>query len=429
MLIVRPGDEQYDQLSRTFTHTGSPALIVRPGDAQEVAAAVTQAAKEDLVLSVRSGGHSGAGYGTNDGGMVVDLSRIDGVEVLDGDVVRIGAGATWGQVAAALAGHGLVISSGDTSSVGVGGLMVGGGIGWLVRKYGLAIDHLVGAEIVTADGSVLRADESEHPDLFWAIRGGGGAVGVVTTFEVRARREPDVLFGTVAYPLAEAAQVLRGWRDIMRSAPDELTTTAHLLPSFEEGAPPMVMITICYAGEDDRAIEPLLGLGTVLNEEVARVPYADTLGTPMEFPPGWLPMVRNRFAPSLDDELIDAVVDSAGLLPMTVMELRALGGAMARVPAEATAFAHRDSAIMLTTAVLGTPEDHQPRLGDFEAMWARFERHTAGAYGNFLSTVRPEDLEAVYPAGVRERLAGIKRAHDPANLFNRNVGAGLDAWT
>lgn len=417
MTTIRPGDDQYAQLSRTFTHTGSPAVIIQPADAREVAQAVRQAGEEGLELSVRSGGHSGAGFGTNDGGMVIDLSRLDGVEV-DGDLVRIGTGATWGRVAAQLAPHGLVVSSGDTSTVGVGGLMLGGGIGWMVRKHGLALDHLVAAELVTADGEVLRIDAEHHADLFWAVRGGGGNVGIVTTFEVRARRETTVVFGTITYPLDEAAAVLRGWRHAMRGAPDELTTTVHLLP-FDGGA---LMITVCYAGEDASAIEPLLRLGTVQGKELARMPYQDTLGTPMEFPPGWLPMVRNRFVPWLGDELIDLVVAAAGRVPMMVVELRALGGAMARVPADATAFAHRDSEIMLTTAVLGTPAEHD--VDAFDAMWAGFEQHSRGAYANFLSEVRPSDLAAVYPGETGVRLARIKRAADPANLFSRNVNVG-----
>lgn len=419
--IVQPGDAQYAELSRTFTHQGSPAMIVRCADAREVAAAVALAGKQDLVVSVRSGGHSGAGFSTNDGGLVIDLSAINHVDVRDGDVVAIGTGATWGEVADALAPYGLAISSGDTSTVGVGGLMLGGGIGWMVRKHGLALDHLVAVEIVTADGRVLRASADEHPDLFWAVRGGGGNVGVVTTFEVRARRESTVTFGRLMFPAAEAAAVLKGWRDHMRTASEELTTTAHLLPAFGEEAPPMLSITLCHTGDATGDLAALTALGTLVGKDVATMPYMDALEAPSEFPPGWLPMLRNRFVPQASDELIDTVLELAGRLPMTVVELRALGGAMSRVPAHETAFAHRDAEMMVLTAVLGTPADHVPLMPAFEALWEALEPHTAGAYSNFLSTVRPLDVAAAYPAATLERLRAIKRAYDPDNLFSQNV--------
>ncbi|MEU8247699.1 FAD-binding oxidoreductase [Nonomuraea sp. NPDC048916] len=422
--VVRPGDEDYERLRRTFAHIGSPAYVVRCEDAARVARAIAFAREEGLPLSVRGGGHSGAGFGTNDGGLVIDLSPIDRVEVVGGPghLVRIGAGARWGEVARTLAPHGLAVSSGDTSTVGVGGLMLGGGIGWLVRKHGLALDHLVAAEVVTADGRVVRADEKEHADLFWALRGGGGNFGVVTTFEVSARPQAEVTFARVAYPAdTGAAAVLKGWRDVMREAGDDLTTIVHVLPAFGDGAPAMIMITACHAGDDPAAVAPLMKLGEVLSEEIATVPYAQVLEEPSELPPAWRPLVRNRFVPCFADELADAVAAAVGTIPMMLFELRALGGAMNRVPAGATAFAHRDSEIMLSTVVLGAPEDHEPLLGDFEALWRMLGPHTAGAYGNFLTRITPDDLAATYPAETYERLAAVKRVYDPGNLFRLNA--------
>ncbi|GAA0388823.1 FAD-binding oxidoreductase [Microbispora corallina] len=427
--VVQPGDDAYAGLRGTLVRVGSPAYVVRCRDAAEVAAAVRFARREGLTLSVRSGGHSTAGFGTNDGGLVVDVSPIDGVEVIGGpdDLVRIGTGARWGEVARALAPYGLVLSSGDTASVGVGGLLLGGGIGWLVRKHGLALDHLVAAEVVTADGRVLRASADENADLFWAVRGGGGNFGVVTSFEVSARRQGDVTVARVAYPASEAAQVLRAWRDVVRSVGDDLTSTAHLFPAFGDDAPATLMITSCYAGDDPAAVEPLTRLGTALSKDVATVPYAEVLEEISELPPGWRPIVRNRFARSLDDALIDTVTAHAGDVPMTVFEIRMIGGAMNRVPSDATAFAHRDAEIMLTTVVLGGPAEHAPILGDFEALWRRLAPHTSGAYVNFLSDIAPGDLAAVYPAGTYERLVAVKRAYDPGNVFDQNLNVSPDA--
>ena len=189
-------------------------------------AAVRFAARTGLSLSVRGGGHGFPGFATNDGGVVIDLSSLANVEIIDEEqhLVRIGGGATWGQVAAALAPHGLAISSGDTKSVGVGGLTLTGGIGWKVRKYGLALDQVVAAEVVTANGAVVHTSAQENPELFWAIRGGGGNFGIVTAFEFVAHPTTDVFYGNIAFPASEKASVLQGWADYLRSAPEELTS-------------------------------------------------------------------------------------------------------------------------------------------------------------------------------------------------------------
>ncbi|MFE0150446.1 FAD-binding oxidoreductase [Nonomuraea sp. NPDC059007] len=414
--IVRPGDEGYERLSRTFAKEGAPARVVRPRDAAGVAEAVGHAVRDGLVLSVRSGGHSVPGYGTNDGGVVIDLAYLNGVEVLDDDLVRIGAGARWGEVSRVLAPHGLVISSGDTDSVGVGGLMVGGGIGWLVRKYGLALDHLVEAEVVTAAGKVLRVAADENADLFWAIRGGGGEFGVITSFLVRARRETTVTFARVGYPADDAAAVLKAWRDVVREAGEELTSSAHLYPAFGEEAPASIMILAAYAGDDPAVVEPLTRLGEPTFQEISTVPYAEVLES-AELPPGWRPMVRNRFAPVLTDELIDAWVSAD--IPMMFREIRAIGGAMGR--GDDTAFAHRDSEAMLMGVLLGTPADHPARLPAYDALWEAMEPHVSGAYANFFSDPRPADVAAVYPPATRARLAAVKRAYDPARVFSQNL--------
>src|SRR5690606_30919017 len=252
---------EYDDLRNVFNQTGNPAVIVRPKNTDEIAGAIRFAQDNQLKLSVRSGGHGATGLSTNDGGLVIDLSHFNSVEVLDPAqrLVRIGTGAKWGDVAQALAPHGLAISSGDTLSVGVGGLTLGGGIGWMVRKYGLAIDNLVAADVVTANGELVRASKDENPDLLWALEGGGGNFGVVTAFEFVAQPVRKVFFGNIVYGLDNLAELIAGWRDGMRKAPEELTTMLVTLPSFM-GMPPAAIVMCCYAGDDqaaaDKALKP-----------------------------------------------------------------------------------------------------------------------------------------------------------------------------
>ena len=232
--IIEPGGAEYESASRTLLASGNPAHVLRPGSVGDVQAGVRFAASAGLLLSVRGGGHGFAGFGTNDGGVVIDLSQLANVEIIDKErhLVRIGGGATWGQVAAALASHGLAISSGDTKSVGVGGLTLTGGIGWKVRKHGLALDNVAAAEVVTAGGEVVPASAEENPELFWAIRGGGGNFGIVTAFDFAAHPTTDVFYGKIAFAASEAATVIQGWADYLRTAPDELTSTADFANPF-----------------------------------------------------------------------------------------------------------------------------------------------------------------------------------------------------
>ena len=304
---LRPGDEGYDDAARVFFATGAPALVVRPRDPGEVAQAVRHAVRHDLPLSVRSGGHSPLGHSTNTGGLVIDLRHLDEVEVLDAGrrLVRVGGGATWGQVATALDPHGWGITSGDTADVGVGGLTLGGGVGWMVRRHGLAVDNLVGARVVTADGRLVTASAEEHPDLFWALRGGGGNFGVVVDFDFVAQEVTSVHHGSVVYQLDDTADLVRRWRDAMRGAPEELSSTLVLAPSMPS-APPMAMVLLCYAGaagadvaDADAAIEPLLELGTVVKASISERRYAEVLEA-AQHPPGVRMVARNTLVPSLE---------------------------------------------------------------------------------------------------------------------------------
>ena len=269
------------------------------------------------MLSVRGGGHGFPGFATNDGGVVIDLSNLATVEIIDDDqhVVRIGGGANWGQVADGLAPHGLAISAGDTNSVGVGGLTLGGGIGWKVRKYGLALDQLVAADMVIADGTVVHASAQENPELFWAIRGGGGNFGVVTAFEFAAHPTTDVFYGKIAFPVSEMADVLQGWADYMRTAPDELTSVVTLANPAAGGPEAPIEVYVVFDGDVPElaadALQPIRRLGTVINDDVARVPYADTLVDGATLPPGIRLVTRSAFVER------DSVPEVLQILAMT----------------------------------------------------------------------------------------------------------------
>lgn len=431
--IIEPGDAGYEAAARSRLVAGSPAHVLRPKTVADVQASVRFASRSGLALSVRGGGHGFAGFGTNDGGIVIDLGELAGVEVVkalevadDGaHLVRIGGGATWGQVADVLAPHGLAISSGDTRSVGVGGLTLSGGMGWKVRRYGLALDSLVAAQLVTADGAVVTASADEHPDLFWAIRGGGGNFGVVTSFEFAAHPTTRVFFGKISFPATEAAVVLQGWADYLRTAPEELTSIANLANPFAGGPEAPVEIHVAFDGDDadaaERALAPIRRLGTVVADDVELMAYADVLVEGATPPPGVHVLAHDGLVNQESVPETLRILAEAGTSPGSPsIAVRSLGGAMSRVPGDATAYAHRQAELMVTTFTGGPApviEAHRPAL---DALWDRLAPHLDGAYANFLSTAGETDVTSVYPEPTYERLATVKRRYDPSNLFARN---------
>ncbi|WP_214325055.1 FAD-binding oxidoreductase [Nonomuraea sediminis] len=428
--IIEPGAAEYESASRALLASGSPAFVLRPESVGDVQAGVRFAAGSGLALSVRGGGHAFAGFGTNDDGVVIDLGRLAQVEIIDKDrhLVRIGGGATWGQVAAALAPHGLAISSGDTRSVGVGGLTLTGGIGWKVRKYGLALDNVVAVEVVTADGQVVRAAGEENPELFWALRGGGGNFGIVTAFEFAAHPTTDVFFGKISFPAAEAAGVLQGWAEYVRTAPVELTSIVYFANPFAGGPNAPVEIHLAFDGDDPelaaQAIDPIRRLGTVIGDDVALKPYADVLVDGATPPPGIRLVTRSAFADkeSVSDVLrILAEVGASERSPF--ISVRSVGGAVSRVPDDATAYAYRQAELMLVTTTAGPEPVIQAAAPALEAIWGRLAPHVIGAYANFQASATEADVAAIYPAQTYERLAAVKRQYDPGNLFagNHNV--------
>jgi FAD/FMN-containing dehydrogenase len=428
--VLRPGDDGYDGAAQTFYTTGYPALVIRPRGPDEVAAALTYAARHDLAVSVRSGGHSPLGHGTNTGGVVIDLAHLDDVEVLDTErrLVRVGGGATWGQVAVALDPHGWALTAGDTANVGVGGLTLGGGIGWMVRRHGLSIDNLVGARVVTADGRLLTTSEDEHPALFWALRGGGGNFGVVVDFDFLAQPVSTVHFGTVAYRLDDPADLLARWRDVMRVAPEELSSTLALMPRIP-GAPPSTTVLLCYAGEpgttvseSDAAIEPLLELGAVSAAKISERRYSEILED-VDHPPRLRLATRNTLVATLDDAVIAGISQLHATPVPTAIAVRSLGGAFARVPTDATAFAHRHAEAMIVALLMFPDTATDPQVEQALVPWRAVAAHGTGTYINFQGSATALDLAAAYPPATYARLAAVKSAYDPCNRFalNHNI--------
>jgi FAD/FMN-containing dehydrogenase len=428
--IVEPGGLDYESASRTVLASGTPAHVLRPKSVEDVRAGVRFAAEAGLALSVRGGGHAFAGFGTNDGGIVIDLATLDDVRIVDAErhIVRIGGGATWGQVAAALAPHGLAISSGDTRSVGVGGLTLSGGIGWKVRKYGLAMDNVAAVELVTADGEVRRASAEEHPDLFWAIRGGGGNLGIVTAFDFVAHPTTEVFHGTITFPASEAAAVITGWADYLRTAPEELTSIVDFSNPVAGGKDAPVVIHLVFDGDTPqdaaKAIDPIRRLGTMIEDTVTLKPYVDVLVDGLVPPPGLRFLARSAF---VDKE---AVPETLRILTETrqserapAITIRSVGGAVASVPEDATAYAYRQAELMIVTMIAGRAPVVEASRPGLDAIWERLAPHAKGAYANFHALTAEEDVAAIYPPRTHERLAAVKRQYDPNNLFagNHNV--------
>jgi FAD/FMN-containing dehydrogenase len=432
--MILPGSPEYDE-ARLVHHAQAdrrPALIVRAADAADVALTVSLARESGLALSVRGGGHSVVGFGTNDGGIVLDLGAMKGLHIdPDRRVAWAQPGLTAGEYTVAAAAHGLATPFGDTASVGIGGLTLGGGIGWLVRKYGLAVDALQAVEIVTADGRQVTASEDSHPDLFWAVRGGGGNFGVVTRFQFKLYPVGQVLGGALFLPAT--AEAIKALVPVAAAAPEELSTISFLMhippapfvPAELIGAPSLVVMFV-WAGdpaEGQLALAPFRAIAQPLIDMAMPMPYPGIYQFTAAGEQRGFAVHASRFVTELDDDAIDVMVaaTAAPSSPMAMIQLRVLGGAMARVPAEDTAFAHREAPIMATVTVpFEDPhtEPQQRAWADrvFEALAAK----DAGVYSNFLEDEGEARIRAAYPNGTYERLADIKRRYDPTNLFRMN---------
>jgi FAD/FMN-containing dehydrogenase len=431
--VIAPGDTEYDK-ARTVFYGGvdrHPAVIIKVADAKDVSRIVNLARENGLELAVRSGGHSIVGHSVTEGGIVLDLSDMKDLQIdPESRTAWAETGLTAGEFTRAAAQHGLAVGFGDTGSVGIGGLTLGGGVGYLVRKYGLTIDSLLAAEVVTADGQIRHVDEQTHPDLFWAIRGGGGNFGVATRFKFRLHEVPSVVGGMLILPATP--ETIAGFVAASEAAPEELSGIGNVM-----FAPPMpflppeaqgkliIMAFLVYAGEVEagqRALAPFQALAT---------PFADML-KPMSLPEIYPPDLedyhpvaasRTMFVDRIDLPVAKTIVEhlQASTAMMKVAQLRVLGGAMARVPVDATAFAHRNSKIMVNVAALYEKSEekakHEAWVADFASALLQNDK---GAYVNFLGEEGEGRIRAAYPGSAWDRLLEVKARYDPTNLFRLN---------
>jgi FAD/FMN-containing dehydrogenase len=440
--VVGPGDQDYETARRTWNHAidKRPALVVQAGSTDDVSRTVRFARSEGLPIAVRGGAHSVAGFSTCDDGIVIDLGQLKDVQVdAEGRRAFAGGGTTWKAFDAATQQHALATTGGLVSSTGLGGFTLGGGIGHLVRSCGLTCDNLLSAELVTGDGSVVQASDSENPDLFWALRGGGGNFGVVTRFELALHPAgPIVLGGPIFYPGEQGAEVMNAWRGLLGNMPDELTTTVVLV-----AAPPapfipedwhnkkVVGVVACWAGDaadGEEVVRPLRALGTPIADLLGPIPYLDLQQL---VDPVWEAGAVNYFTSTFLDRLPDEAVENlveyqrAAADPPVQAELHIhhLGGAVARVSEESTAFTDRTSPFIINClARRADLADLAPHIA-----WAQATRNAMATYGkghryvNFVGEGGEDNVRASYPDAVFARLQAVKAQYDPFNAFRFNL--------
>ncbi len=433
-LVIAPNDDAYDE-ARTVYYGGidrRPAVIVRVANASDVARVVELARDTGLELAVRSGGHSVAGHGVSDGGVVLDLSDMKALDIdARGRTAWAETGLTAGEYTTAAGRHGLATGFGDTGSVGIGGITLGGGVGYLVRKHGLTIDDLLAAEIVTADGELVHVDEETHPDLFWAIRGGGGNFGVATRLRYRLHEVDTVVGGMLLLPATP--DVLVSFIAEAEAAPDQLSTMANVMPApsmpflpAEHHGRLVIMALMAYAGDvatGERAIAPFRALATPVADMLRPMPY------PEIYPPAngddhpVVAALHTGFADTIGPAEAETILDrlEASTAPVRVTQLRVLGGAMARVPVEATAFAHRARRIMVNVAALSADTAEKERNEAWVSeLAANLRQGAAGAYVNFLGDEGEDRIREAYPGSTWDRLTAVKSRYDPTNVFRLN---------
>jgi FAD/FMN-containing dehydrogenase len=432
--ILLPDSEGYNTAREVNNalYDKRPIAIVRAADAADVARTVTLAAETGVELAIKSGGHSVAGHSNTDG-ILLDLGAMRGLHIdPERRLAWAQPGLTAGEYTNAAGAHGLATPFGDTGSVGIAGLTLGGGIGFLVRKYGLAIDHLVSVELVTADGRIVTASEDQNADLFWAVRGGGGNFGIVTRFQYRLVPVGTTLSGALFLPLTR--DVLRGLVPVAASAPEELSTISFIMPvpplpvvPEEHHFKPSLVVMFVHASDDieagQAALAPFRALATPLAEAAFPMPYPGIYDFTAEGGKRGNGVVRSMFLETLDDAAVDTILArvAAPSSPTAMTEIRVLGGAMARVPAEATAFAHRDANVLV--ALITTFEDaaEQPIHEAWtQAYFDELRPKATGVYSNFLADEGEGRVGEAYPSATYARLAEIKRRWDPANLFRLN---------
>ncbi|CAN5601002.1 hypothetical protein BH10ACT7_BH10ACT7_19120 [soil metagenome] len=422
---VEPGDSRYSRVRNNYMRGGAPGIVLRPENAEQVADAVSFARQHpDLPLGVRSGGHGISGRSTNDGGIVIDLGLLNGIEVLDDESrrLRIGAGARWGDVAATLAPHGWALSSGDYGGVGVGGLATAGGVGWLVREHGLTIDHLRAAEVVLADGSIVRASETENPDLFWAVRGAGGNVGIVVSFEFEVDEIGEVGWAQLAFDASDTAGFLEKWGAAIESAPRDLTSFLYLGRS-SPGQPTIAQVMAVIDSDDPDTIierlQPLSEIAPLMQQSVELKPYAAVMANSQgtDHHGQGEPVGRSGLLEHFTPEAARATARLIDSGEVYFFSVRSVGGAVADTAADETAYAHRSA--NFAVSALGT---NRSRL---DAQWdTHVHQYMEGLYLSFETDRRPERIADAFPPATLTRLREVKAKYDPQNLFRDNFPVG-----
>jgi hypothetical protein len=434
--LLRPGDAGYHEARRV--HNGLidrfPAAIVRCRGASQVAAAISAARENGLEISVRGGGHNVAGRAVCDGGLMIDLAPMKDIAVDPAArIINAGPGLNWGEFNAATQAHGLAVTGGTISTTGISGLTLGGGLGWLMGKFGLAADNLLAAEVVTAAGEVITASEATEPDLFWALRGGGGNFGVVTSFRFRLYPVGPVITGGFRFfPVTEAAAVFRLFREMTEDIPDDLSLVAALVRSPDESHTPVAGIIACHAGsrrQAEKDLAPLRAFGTnPLIDALIRKPYTDVNAQfDYGFPNGALNYWKSSFMSGLPDDTIEAMIDAFGRCPspMSIMMIEDLHGAATRVPVTATAIPHRRKGFnLLVPSVWTDPRDTERNIAWTRETYAALAPSlTADRYVNYLdddeADLATDPVRDAYGPNY-ERLAEVKAAYDPDNIFHRN---------
>ncbi len=408
---VEPGDFGFSRLRANYVRGGNPGVVLRPRDEAQVAEAVVFAAAQPVPLGVRSAGHGISGRSTNDGGVVIDLAHLNSIEVIGERHVRIGPGAHWQEVAAALGEHGWALSSGDYGGVGVGGLATAGGIGYLARAHGLTIDHLRSARVVLADGSVVTASETENAELFWGIRGAGGNLGIVTSFEFEVDEVTDVGWAQLAYDASDTAGFLERWGAAVEAAPRALTS--FLIMGGGSTAQTMTVVDSDNADTIIDLLQPFAEIAPLIQQQVELKPYAAIMANLTGAPHSAQgePLFRSGLIEHVTPEFAAAIADllATGLVPF--FQIRSVGGAVNDMAEDATAYAHRSANFSI--AAVGS----SPRLN---AEWAKLGEHFSGLYLSFDTDQSPERIGEAFPPATLARLRALKASIDPGNLFRDN---------
>lgn len=436
--LLGPDGAGYEEARRVWNASISrfPGLIARCAGVADVIAAVRFARENELLLAVRGGGHSFPGQSVCDGGLVIDLSPMKGIRVdPEARTVRAQAGVLLGELDRETQAFGLAVPSGIVTHTGLSGLTLGGGIGWLMRKYGLTIDQLLSVDLITANGELVTASAEENPDLFWGVRGGGGNFGIVTEFEFRLNPVgPTVLAGPIFWPMEDSPEVLRFYREWIAEAPDELMTIV-----VHRKAPPLpfvppelhgklvVGVVCCYAGpleEGEKVVRPLKAFGSPVLDLCQPKPYLvhQAMFDP-SFPHGWWYYMRSCDVAELTNQVIDITVEHSLRInsPLTAFPIWQRGGAAARVGEEETAFGGRDAGHTFNiTAVTESAEGFDEEREWVRNFWSALEPYHTGAYVNFLMEEGEERVREVYGAQKYDRLKALKRRWDPENLFRMN---------